>query len=175
MRGSDARSGSLFSYVDLEKRVPAKHPLRVIKSIVDEVQRLEPPAQVMRTHTGFHADEAGRQVGESGFELPPGELKAQDDGADLVEADEVESVLADVDAKDGDGLIGLARHGGTPCYRLPPFDAGYCGQHRRSIPLGDLRWCSASAPRGVASLAYCVGRKLAPASSWERAQAIVCE
>src|SRR6201988_4164020 len=37
MRGSDARSGSLFSYVDLEKRVPAKHPLRLIKSIVDEV------------------------------------------------------------------------------------------------------------------------------------------
>ena len=37
MRGSDAKSGSLFSYVDLEKRVPAKHPLRVIKSIVDEV------------------------------------------------------------------------------------------------------------------------------------------
>jgi len=37
MRGSDARSGSLFSYVDLESRVPAKHPLRVIKAIVDDV------------------------------------------------------------------------------------------------------------------------------------------
>ena len=37
MRGSDARSWSLFSYVDLERRVPAKHPLRVIKSIVDDV------------------------------------------------------------------------------------------------------------------------------------------
>lgn len=37
MRGTDARSGSLFSYVDLEQRVPAKHPLRVIKSIVDDV------------------------------------------------------------------------------------------------------------------------------------------
>ena len=36
MRGSDARSGSLFSYVDLESRVPA-HPLRVIKAIVDDV------------------------------------------------------------------------------------------------------------------------------------------
>ena len=35
MRGSDARSGSLFSYVDLEERVPAKHPLRVIKAIVE--------------------------------------------------------------------------------------------------------------------------------------------
>jgi transposase len=37
MRGSDTRSGSLFSYVDLEQRVPAKHPLRVIKAIVDDV------------------------------------------------------------------------------------------------------------------------------------------
>lgn len=37
MRGSDARSGSLFSYVDLEERVPATHPLRVIKAIVDDV------------------------------------------------------------------------------------------------------------------------------------------
>src|SRR5688500_20368785 len=37
MRGSDRTSGSLFSYVDLEQRVPAKHPLRVIKSIVDDV------------------------------------------------------------------------------------------------------------------------------------------
>jgi len=37
MRGLDARSGSLFSYVDLGSRVPPKHPLRVIKGIVDEV------------------------------------------------------------------------------------------------------------------------------------------
>src|SRR6476619_3000172 len=36
MRGSDAGSGSLFSYVDLASRVPTKHPLRVIKGIVDE-------------------------------------------------------------------------------------------------------------------------------------------
>jgi hypothetical protein len=39
MRGSDQRSGSLFSYVDLEQRVPVKHPLRVIKAIVDDVLR----------------------------------------------------------------------------------------------------------------------------------------
>jgi len=36
MRGSDNQSGSMFSYVDLEARVPAKHPLRVIKQIVDD-------------------------------------------------------------------------------------------------------------------------------------------
>jgi hypothetical protein len=37
MRGSDERSGGLFSCVDLEDRVPAKHPLRLIGRIVNEV------------------------------------------------------------------------------------------------------------------------------------------
>ena len=36
MRGSDETSGSLFSYVDLEDRVPAGHPLRVIREIVND-------------------------------------------------------------------------------------------------------------------------------------------
>src|ERR1700684_1093361 len=31
MRGSDERSGSLFSYVDLEARVRGDHPLRTIR------------------------------------------------------------------------------------------------------------------------------------------------
>jgi transposase len=35
MRGGDRRSGSLFSYVDLEARVPAEHPLRAIREIVN--------------------------------------------------------------------------------------------------------------------------------------------
>jgi transposase len=36
MRGEDERSGSLFSYVDLEARVGKNHPLRVIRVIVNE-------------------------------------------------------------------------------------------------------------------------------------------
>lgn len=35
MRGSDEQNGSLFSYVNLEERVPARHPLRRIKAVVD--------------------------------------------------------------------------------------------------------------------------------------------
>ena len=35
MRGSDERSGSLFSYVDLEFRIPQAHPLRAIRVIVN--------------------------------------------------------------------------------------------------------------------------------------------
>jgi transposase len=35
MRGSDERTGSLFSFVDLEARVPVRHPLRKIRQIVN--------------------------------------------------------------------------------------------------------------------------------------------
>ena len=35
MRGSDERCGSLFSYVDLDERIPARHPLRKILAIVN--------------------------------------------------------------------------------------------------------------------------------------------
>src|SRR5215207_7449226 len=36
MRGRDDRSGGLFSYVRLEERVPADHPLRPIRALADE-------------------------------------------------------------------------------------------------------------------------------------------
>jgi transposase len=36
MRGEDERSGSLFSYVDLEARIDQNHPLRMIRMIVNE-------------------------------------------------------------------------------------------------------------------------------------------
>ena len=38
MRGTDDVSGTFFfSYVDLEKDVPSKHPLRLIRLIVNDV------------------------------------------------------------------------------------------------------------------------------------------
>ena len=36
MRGTEKASGSLFSYVDLEKRIPARHPLRKIRQVVND-------------------------------------------------------------------------------------------------------------------------------------------
>ena len=36
MRGTDETSGSLFSYVDLEDRIPASHPLRKIRQVVND-------------------------------------------------------------------------------------------------------------------------------------------
>ena len=36
MRGSDEQTGLLFSYVSCEARVPADHPLRLVRAVVDE-------------------------------------------------------------------------------------------------------------------------------------------
>jgi transposase len=36
MRGEDSHTGTLFSYVSCEARVPADHPLRLIRAIVDD-------------------------------------------------------------------------------------------------------------------------------------------
>ncbi len=37
MRGQDQRISRLFSYFDLEERVSAKHPLRLIRGIANDV------------------------------------------------------------------------------------------------------------------------------------------
>ena len=35
MRGEDRTSGALFSYVDMEARIPAKHPLRAMRRLTN--------------------------------------------------------------------------------------------------------------------------------------------
>ena len=43
MRGDDQQSGWMFSYVSLEARVPADHPLRAMRQMTDAVlARLSP-------------------------------------------------------------------------------------------------------------------------------------
>jgi transposase len=53
MRGSDERSDFLFSYVSPEQRVPADHPMRPIRQIVDAaLGRLSPRFDAMYTDFG---------------------------------------------------------------------------------------------------------------------------
>jgi len=53
MRGSDEKMGSLFSYVDLELRIPAKHPLRLIRRIVnDALASLDAEFDALYFHEG---------------------------------------------------------------------------------------------------------------------------
>jgi transposase len=43
MRGTDERTGAMFSYVSLEERVPPEHPLRAVRRITDRaLERLSP-------------------------------------------------------------------------------------------------------------------------------------
>ena len=53
MRGTDETSGSLFSYVDLEARIPARHPLRTIRQVVnDALASLDAELAVLYTDFG---------------------------------------------------------------------------------------------------------------------------
>jgi len=53
MRGDDRRSGSLFSYVDLEARVPEDHPLRPMRELVDAaLEEMAPELEGLYAATG---------------------------------------------------------------------------------------------------------------------------
>jgi transposase len=53
MRGADEQPGSMFSYVSLEDRVPADHPLRAIRRITDRaLARLSPRFDALYIHFG---------------------------------------------------------------------------------------------------------------------------
>ena len=53
MRGGDARSGALFSYVDLEARVGKTHPLREVRQLVNEaLAALEKEFSALYSSTG---------------------------------------------------------------------------------------------------------------------------
>ena len=103
-------------------------------------KRLQLAAEMMRADAGLHADEARRQVGKPRFHLAARPLLPQHDRAAPIVADDVERVLADIDADHGDCAVEFLRHGvllvfGAPCQlRL------LAGQeHGRTIPLADMR------------------------------------
>ena len=53
MRGADEQPGSMFSYVSLEERVPADHPLRTIRRITDRaLEHLSPRFGTLYIHFG---------------------------------------------------------------------------------------------------------------------------
>ena len=43
MRGSDAKQDGMFSYVSPEQRVPAEHPLRPLRTMVDDILKQMSP------------------------------------------------------------------------------------------------------------------------------------
>src|SRR5262249_43785327 len=102
-------------------------------------KRCEFAAQVMRANTGFHANQARRHGRQPCFHLATRPLLPQHDRTALIETNNVERVLADIDADHGNRSVKLLRHGlllvfGAPCQlRLL---AG--PEHGRTIPLADM-------------------------------------
>ena len=70
-------------------------------------KRDQPAAQMMRANAGLHADQAGRQIRKTVLKLATREHGLQDDDAALVEADQVEDILANIDADDGNRGAGF--------------------------------------------------------------------
>lgn len=63
MRGMDEASGSMFSYVDLEARVPARHPLRKIRQVVnDALASLDAEFEALYTDFGLPSFEPERLI-----------------------------------------------------------------------------------------------------------------
>ena len=83
MRGGDGRSGELFSYVHLETRIRADHPLRAIRAIVNEaLTALERDFAALYAPASAAVDPAGEAVaGDAVAGLLHDPLGAAVDGA----------------------------------------------------------------------------------------------
>lgn len=57
MRGEDIQQGDLFSYGSLEERVPATHPLRAIRTMVDEALK-----EMSARFDAIYGDEGRRSI-----------------------------------------------------------------------------------------------------------------
>lgn len=63
MRGTGVASGSLFSYVDLEGRIPVRHPLRKIRQVVNgALASLDAELEVLYTDFGRPSIAPGRLI-----------------------------------------------------------------------------------------------------------------
>ena len=107
MRGEDRSSGSLFSYVELERRVAGTHPLRAIWQIVNEVlASLSGEFEGLYSDTGrpsIAPEKAAAGLAASGFLLDP--LGTPADRATGLQP------AVSLVCGPGHGRCGLGRHG----------------------------------------------------------------
>src|SRR5215207_9423603 len=86
MRGRDDRSGGLFSYVRLEERVPADHPLRPIRALADEaLAALNGRFEGLYSSMGRPSIPPEMLLGDAAAGLLLGALRADADGADQLQ------------------------------------------------------------------------------------------
>src|SRR5260221_12039832 len=83
----------------------------------------------MRADAGLHADPTRRQIGQPGLHLAARPFLPQHDGTALVLANDVERVLADIDADYGGRKGGFFFDGRLRLFLrpLPTFPTGWAG------------------------------------------------
>ena len=101
-------------------------------------KRPELTTEMMRPDTGLHTNQTGGHIGKPGLNLAARPLLPQNNLSAAVLTNNVEQVLTDIDADNGNPGV-LLRHGvllvfGTPC-QLQSL-AGQ--EHGRTIPLAGL-------------------------------------
>src|SRR6516162_8234845 len=89
---------------------------------------------MMRADAGLHPDQTRLQIGKPRFHLAARPLLPQHNAAAPILADEVERVLADIDADYGDFAIEFLGHGVLLCLGCPGQLALLAGLERRSWP-----------------------------------------
>ncbi len=99
-------------------------------------KRLELAAEVMRTNTGLHADQARRHIDKACFDLTTRPLLTKHNGTAPIQADDVKRVLADIDADHSDRSTKIPGHGVLLVFGAPGQLQSLAGQeHGRTIPL----------------------------------------
>src|SRR6516165_384093 len=99
----------------------------------------------MRADAGLHADPTRRQIGEPGLHLATLPFLPQHDGTALILANDVERVLADIDADYGGRVVEFSVTWRAPVFGAPCQHSLQAGrEHGRTIPLGDLNECRRS-------------------------------
>ena len=105
MRGLDEQTGSLFSYVSCEERVPTDHPLRLIRTVVDEaLDVLSPEFDRLYARVGrpsIAPEKLLRALLRAGILL--GTVRAAADGADRLQ------LAVPLVRRLGDGCAGVGR------------------------------------------------------------------
>jgi hypothetical protein len=82
-------------------------------------ERLKFATEMMSPGAGLHADQARRQVDKPRFHLATRPLLAQHHGSTPILANDVERILADIDADHGDFAVEFLGHRVLLCLRCP--------------------------------------------------------
>src|ERR1700746_3352412 len=101
-------------------------------------ERTELASYIVRRHASFDSDQAPRHIGEPGCDPTAGNLLPQNDCPLVVEPDQMQGVLACVDANVMSDCSGCLMGHGDVLLVLLSHSERFGGEHGRSIPFCDI-------------------------------------